>query len=426
RVTDFGFSKNAEETFHQWHGHDVPLADMVRVIRTFRPDVIVSRFQGSPRDGHGHHRASGILSPEAFHAAADPHRFPEQIQEGLAPWQPKKLYMDNVRPNEDYTLRIDTGAYDSALGQSYIEFSLEGLQRQLSQGSGGVRVSPGHHYSYYKLLESTVTTFGIAGGREQTFFDGIDTTLPGLAERLGAERSKVPFLEPALVATRGRASKPLADLNASYPERIAPYLLEGLKPVRGLISRIEASPVSPAAKADLLTVLRSKREQFREAANLALGVELDVSVDAPARRRQASDPMIPGQSQQTFVIAVPGKTFTLTARLYNRGSDRIGQPRIDLKVPHDWQVVKLKGNKPVEQSDTGDSADQLPENGKLMEPGDSAEARFQVTVPSNAPYTRPYWHRNDPQTETVYTIDSPQYVTLPLAPSPLPPPPPYT
>src|SRR5262245_47611546 len=98
RVTDFGFSKNAEETFHQWHGHDVPLADMVRVIRTFRPDVIVSRFQGSPRDGHGHHRASGILSPEAFHAAADPHRFPEQIQEGLAPWQPKKLYMDNVRP----------------------------------------------------------------------------------------------------------------------------------------------------------------------------------------------------------------------------------------------------------------------------------------------------------------------------------------
>ena len=72
RVADFGYSKNPEETFQKWKGHDIPLGDMVRVIRTFRPDVLVARFSGTPRDGHGHHEASGLLTMEAFHAAADP------------------------------------------------------------------------------------------------------------------------------------------------------------------------------------------------------------------------------------------------------------------------------------------------------------------------------------------------------------------
>ena len=72
------------------------LADLVRVIRTFRPDVLVPRFSGTDRDGHGNHQASSILAKEAFRAAADPKRFPEQIAEGLQPWQAKKLYIGNV------------------------------------------------------------------------------------------------------------------------------------------------------------------------------------------------------------------------------------------------------------------------------------------------------------------------------------------
>ncbi len=78
-VADFGFSKSADETFAKWGGHDTALADIVRVIRTFRPDVLVPRFSGTDRDGHGHHQASSILAKEAFRAAADPKRFPEQI-----------------------------------------------------------------------------------------------------------------------------------------------------------------------------------------------------------------------------------------------------------------------------------------------------------------------------------------------------------
>ena len=96
RVADFGYSKNPEETFQKWGGHDIPLSDMVRVIRTFRPDVLIARFSGTDRDGHGHHQASAILTKEAFRAAADPKRFPEQIKEGLQPWQAKKLYIGNV------------------------------------------------------------------------------------------------------------------------------------------------------------------------------------------------------------------------------------------------------------------------------------------------------------------------------------------
>src|SRR5438445_5716802 len=125
RVADFGFSKNADETFQKWNGHDIALGDMVRVIRTFRPDVLIARFSGTERDGHGHHQASAILTKEAFRAAADPKRFPEQIREGLQPWQPKKLYVANVCgfgavtcPGESYSVRLNTGQVNPQLQMS--------------------------------------------------------------------------------------------------------------------------------------------------------------------------------------------------------------------------------------------------------------------------------------------------------------------
>src|SRR5437016_2398155 len=182
-LADFGFSKTAEETFSKWHGHDIALGDMVRAIRIFRPDVLICRFQGSKIDGHGNHEASGLLTREAFRAAGDPNKFPEQIKEGLLPWQPKKLYM---RPGDDSTVRLDTGAYSPLLGMSYVQFALEGLAHQTSQGTGGIRVSPGHRYSSYKLADS-VPGSATSGQHENDFLDGIDTSLPALAARVGNE-----------------------------------------------------------------------------------------------------------------------------------------------------------------------------------------------------------------------------------------------
>src|SRR6516162_8223616 len=177
RVADFGFSKTPEETFEKWGGHDVALADMVRVIRTFRPDVICTRFQGNSRDGHGNHQASGILTREAFRAAADPARFPEQIREGLLPWQAKKLYLGNPPgvfgggnvADDAYTIKLDTGEYSPLLGMSYTQFALEGLSHQTSQGTGGIRVPPGNRYAYYKLTDTVLPQ---PAGHEDDFFAG--------------------------------------------------------------------------------------------------------------------------------------------------------------------------------------------------------------------------------------------------------------
>ena len=188
RVADFGYSKTPEETFQKWQGHDVALADIVRVIRTFRPDVLIARFSGTDRDGHGHHQASAILTKEAFRAAADPNRFPEQIKEGLQPWQPKKLYIGNVCgfgastcDAANYTVRLNTGKEDPLLGESYVQFAVEGLRHQRSQALGGVSIPKGDRFAHYKLVDSVVESPKDKDGHEQDFFDGIDTTLPGLA-----------------------------------------------------------------------------------------------------------------------------------------------------------------------------------------------------------------------------------------------------
>src|SRR5262249_19369092 len=205
RVADFGYSKTPEETFQKWNGHDVALGDLVRVIRTFRPDVLMARFSGTDRDGHGHHQASALLTVEAFRAAGDPKRFPGQIAEGLQPWQAKKVYVGNVcgffSPTCDassYTIRLNTGTNDPVLGTSYIQFALRGLRHQLSQGSGTWTVDPGDRFTYYKMKDSTVDSPKDKDAHEQTLFDGIDTTLPGLAAASGDDEKQVPWLKGSL------------------------------------------------------------------------------------------------------------------------------------------------------------------------------------------------------------------------------------
>src|SRR5208282_2537951 len=156
-------------------------------------------------DGHGHHQASAILTKEAFRAAANPNRFPEQIREGLQPWQPKKLYIGNVCgfgastcDPANYTVKLNTGKEDPLLGMSYVQFAVEGLSHQESQGLAGISVPKGDRFAFYKLVDSVVESPKDKDGHEQTFFDGIDTTLPGLPSRLGNEEKKVPWLRREL------------------------------------------------------------------------------------------------------------------------------------------------------------------------------------------------------------------------------------
>src|SRR5918993_2121604 len=134
-VVDYGFSKLLEEALGKW-GRETVLRDVVRIVRMERPTIILSRFQGNERDGHGNHQTAGLMAQEAFRAAGDPKRYPEQIAQGLRPWQPRKVYIGGVRENEDWTLRIDSGGYSLRLGDSYDNIARYGLSFQRSQVNG--------------------------------------------------------------------------------------------------------------------------------------------------------------------------------------------------------------------------------------------------------------------------------------------------
>jgi LmbE family N-acetylglucosaminyl deacetylase len=387
RVADFGFSKNPEETFQKWHGHDIALGDMVRVIRTFRPDILIPRFSGTERDGHGHHQASNLLAKEAFRAAADANRFPEQIKEGLHPWQAKKLYQGNVCgfgatscPSENYTIKLNVGKRSDLLGMSYIQFALEGLKHQLSQGAGGWTVDDGDRFTFYKLLDSVVESSKDKEGHEQDFFDGIDTSLPGLAARLGDEASKLPALKATLTDMQSKVTE------AGFAKDPAQPLLAGLAITRRLIEETRHSSLSPAAKDALLTQLTTKQEQFEQAANCALDLQLHVMADVPE-----------GENAEYAFMAVPGTTFNLAAETTSARPAEV--KTIELDLPQGWKAKRTTFS--------------------AATPGRSYRATFEVTVPADAQYTRPYWHRANPETDTVNVIDVPQDLTLPFPPAPI-------
>jgi LmbE family N-acetylglucosaminyl deacetylase len=392
RVADFGYSKTPEETFQKWQGHDIALGDMVRVIRTFRPDVLVARFSGTDRDGHGHHQASAILTNEAFRAAADPKRFPEQIKEGLEPWQPKKLYIGNVCgfgamscDAANYTLRLNTGTVDPVLGASYIQFAMKGLRHQQSQGAANWTVDPGDRYTFYKLVDSVVESPKDKDGHEQSFFDGIDETLPGLASRLGDEEKKVPWLRQALTEVQGKiyGATAAADKNPSSAER---PLSEAYGLVIRAYNQILGSQLSALAKKDFQArLLKGLSTEIEQARALAGGVSLELMVDAPI-----------GANPDDAFMAVPNRPFEATAKLSS--ADGTTKPtNITLQFPLGWNADLL-----TRKAD-----------------GNSLVMRFKIFVPPTAEPTRPYWHRDDPETEALNTIDDAQYQGLPLPPPPV-------
>lgn len=143
RAYEFGFSKTSNETLTLWDRNKV-LSDMVWVIRKFQPDIIINRFPPDARAGHGHHAASGILSIEAFKAAADPLQFPEQLSKGVTVWQAKRLLWNTfnfggANTTSDSQLKIDAGVFNPFLGQSYGEVGGEARSMHKSQGEGRPR-----------------------------------------------------------------------------------------------------------------------------------------------------------------------------------------------------------------------------------------------------------------------------------------------
>jgi LmbE family N-acetylglucosaminyl deacetylase len=244
RVIDYGFSKTKAESIRHWT-HDRVLADVVRVVRTVRPQVITSVFVGGPGDGHGNHETAGAMAQEVFEAAADPNAFPDQLREGLRPWRALKVYA-RVRGGESH-VAIPHGDYDAVLGASYTQIAREGLGFQKTQNGGPSIPRPGAVSSNYRRFASRVP----AAEKETTFFDGINTSIPPEIER--------------------RVKEAVAAFSADHPERCAPALAAGL---RATLDLLQSSP-----DPDLRLELEIKRAQFNNALAESLGIRISAEAE---------------------------------------------------------------------------------------------------------------------------------------------------
>jgi LmbE family N-acetylglucosaminyl deacetylase len=266
RAVDFGYSKGPEETLRIW-GRDAVLSDIVWVIRRFRPDVIITRFPGNGAGGHGHHTASAILAAEAFSAAADPQRFPEQLAH-VKPWQAKRLLWNVFswgRPQppgaHSGELSVDLGAYDPVLGESYAELAATSRSMHKSQGFGS---SPrrGSLLNYFKLTAGEPARSDI--------FDGVDLTwkrIPG-GEHVGDVLAKA-----------------VAAYSDEDPTAAVPALLDAL----AAMDRLPADPWVPVKRRELLDAIQACTGLWVQAVTDAPSVSPgnDVTVELSAVNRSA-------------------------------------------------------------------------------------------------------------------------------------------
>src|SRR5277367_737294 len=242
---DFGFSKTKEESFAKW-SHERVLYDAVRAVRLYRPLVVTSVFVGGPTDGHGQHQVSGEMAQEVFDAAGDPKVFPEM---GLEPWSPLKVYgrtpfarvsggqMYDYATNKNIPARfynyvtktwsteppqanvvIHEGEQSAVLGMTYVQFARKGLALQKTQIGEGVRMAPAGAFDVsYHRYGSRVN----AAETEQSFFDGVDVTLEGIATLAPAAQD---WLKPALKMIDDNAAAAAKVFSADAPEKCAPEL----------------------------------------------------------------------------------------------------------------------------------------------------------------------------------------------------------
>jgi len=417
RAVDYGFSKTLAEALQKWRFAEKDggpiVGDLVRVIRRFRPDVLAARFSGTRRDGHAHHEASSILARAAFEEAGDPARFPEQIREGLLPWKPRKLYVGVVRANEDWTVTEDVGAFDPLLGLSYARLAWEGLSRQRTQGVGQVQPDPGPRPDYYKRIDGTPAAAvldaagkveapfreGKAAAIERGFFDGVETSLPGLASRLGPAEKSVPFLRPALAEFERAIGDASSRFDAARPEKCAEPLGRALAILTPLIGRVEASPLAPPDKAFLRFALERKLEELRGAMSHSLSLLLTARLEP---EKEPGSPF-PGFrfAVETARVAVPGQTYTVSVSLANRSALPVKILESTLVAPPRWKIEAIA---PAAAAD--------------LAPNQASRALFRVTVPEDAEVTAPFWRRSSLE-DAIYAVDEPSRIGDPLPGFPL-------
>src|SRR5213594_3463727 len=334
RAKDFGYSKNAEETLSVWDRQAV-LGDIVRVIREFRPDVIITRFSPKPAPTHGHHTASAVLAVEAFRLAADPTAFPEQLRE-LRPWQARRIVHNvglgataanpgagmavagspaNV-PDGPGVVKVEVGGRDPVSGESFASIAARSRGMHKTQGFdvSGPPVNEGSRIEPFVLLAGDAAT--------QDLLEGVDTTwnrVPGGAE---------------IARSIGEA---IATFNAQDAAARVPALL-------AIRRRLAALPADP--------IVSDKREQLDRIIQACLGLEVDTVVDRAE--------------------VVPGETLKLRHTAVVRS-----------RIPVRWTAVRYPSarraiNKAIE-----------------LRPNQPVVREISQAVPASTQPTQPYWLRTE-------------------------------
>lgn len=375
RAYDFGFSKSGDEALTLWNKDERLLADVVRIIRTFRPDVVVSVFAGSAADGHGQHQAAGLMTREAFRAAADPKRFPEQIADGLRPWQPRKLYINNTRATFSAmdSLTISVGDYNPVLDQSYRELGSAGRSMHRSQDMGAIQAR-GPATTKIKLVERL--TGQPVTAPDRGLFDGIDTSFLRLATIAGSSAAKVPAFEDRLRQLDSLTEQAIRDFRPFEPVSALPSTLEAIKTLRAVRSAVMKSPLDRQTKDDILALLGGKEQDMVEVIHLALGL----SFEALANRETVT----------------PGSSFAVALQLLNRSKTPVRVNRFWLNTPGGWTATSQN---PV---------------ARLLDYNESSDDTVTVSVAADAQPTRPYWRRSTLH-DTRVTVDSENLIGLPWA-----------
>jgi LmbE family N-acetylglucosaminyl deacetylase len=352
RAYDFGFSKSADETLAKW-GHEEILEDIVRVIRTFQPDVIISRFLGTPSDGHGHHQAAGILTREAFVAAGDPNRFPQQIAEGLQPWQARKLFWNQFRssrgatqPEESREVTVNLGAYSPLLERTYYQLGVRAQNLHRSQ-------LPPQLPRYGERLDGFRRLDVEGSGSSNDLFDGIDLTLVRVTDFVREGSAERERLHTELQAIQAVAMAAAERFRPREPSAIVPLLWQGYERIRRLRETLPSWALDTLAAGQIDHALRLKEQEFRTALERSLGLE----IEAVAASQNA----------------VRGGTLAVRVSMVNHSAHSIALESVHLKAPAGWQITEP----PSQQT--------------LLAPQQGIEISFQVAIPQDAVLTQPYW-----------------------------------
>jgi len=382
RAIDFGYSFSVEETMERW-GRDEIIADYVRLIRTTRPDVIVG-MSPSGTAGGLHHQASGILSREAFKAAGDPSRYPDQIREGLVPWQPRKYYYPlggpgggggrgqagvpaggALPPGALNVATIEVSGFDTLLGRTYVEIGTEERGMHKSQAMAQLLALPsGRTQQRYLLMDSFVPT----SGEESSLFQGIDTTIPGLAALAGQAPPAALVAGLRTVADHVAAAQK-AFAGDGNPFAPASSLLAGLTAVRTLRQQLGTMGLSREARFNIDDRLKRKEDQFTGAAVLAHGLRVEALADDGL--------VVPGQDVRISIsIGDRGRPVTVSSATLNGFSSPAACQPGALEVGAVYRC---------------DASARIPENARITKPywkplPKAARYEFEADAPFGLPF----------------------------------------